>query len=208
MAQISQADSLQRAGRAGRSRPGEYILAVLDEMPCASFGERPEYPTPEILRKHIDRLTLRLANIGMDIEELDFYHDPSKAAIKRAKRTLVSLGAMTFGGEVTNIGRAMEHFPVESSFGRMLVEIQPEDESVRGKLATMIAIQEVGGIVRSTVSGISWRSLTSEKQSDFLAQYDVYRDALELSDEDRETMGIITKQIDKATEVRKLLYRD
>ena len=144
----------------------------------------------------------------MDIEELDFYHDPSKAAIKRAKRTLVSLGAMTFAGEVTNIGRAMEHFPVESSFGRMLVEIQPENESVRGKLATMIAIQEVGGIVRSTVSGISWRSLTGEKQSDFLAQYDVYRGALELSDEDRETMGIITKQIDKATEVRKRLYRD
>ena len=208
MAQISQADSLQRAGRAGRTRPGEYILAALDDMPCASFEERPEYPTPEILRKHIDRLTLRLANIGMDIEELDFYHDPSRAAIKRAKRTLVLLGAMTFDGEVTNIGRAMEHFPVESSFGRMLVEIQPENESVRGKLATMIAIQEVGGIVRSTVSGISWRSLTGEKQSDFLAQYDVYRGALELSDEDRETMGIITKQMDKATEVRERLYRD
>ena len=208
IAQISQADSLQRAGRAGRTRPGQYILAALDDMPCASFDERPKYPTPEILRKHIDRLTLRLANIGIDIEGLDFYHDPSKRAIGRAKRTLVSLGAMTYGGEVTNIGRAMERFPVESSFGRMLVEVQDENESVRGKLATMIAIQEVGGIVRSTVSGISWRSLTNEKQSDFLAQYDVYRGALELSDEDREARGIITKQIIKSAEVRERLYRD
>ena len=82
MAQISQADSLQRAGRAGRTRPGEYVLAALNDMPCASFEDRPAYPTPEILRKHIDRLTLRLANIGMDIEDLDFYHDPSKAAIR------------------------------------------------------------------------------------------------------------------------------
>src|SRR5690606_698648 len=75
--QISQADSLQRAGRAGRTKPGEYVLAQFDTMPCLKFEEREPYPTPEILRKHIDRLTLRLANVGIDIEELDFYHDPS-----------------------------------------------------------------------------------------------------------------------------------
>lgn len=208
IAQISQADSLQRAGRAGRTRPGEYVLASLDDMPCLPFEERHEYPTPEILRKHIDRLTLRLANIGIDIETLDFYHDPSKGAIRRAKRTLVALGALTSVGEVTNIGRAMERFPVESSFGRMLVEVERESDGVRGKLATMIAIQEVGGIIRSSVSGISWRSLTREKQSDFLAQYDVYRAALDLPDEDREALGIVTKQMDKATEVRERLHRD
>ena len=208
IAQISQADSLQRAGRAGRTRPGEYVLAALDDMPCVPFENRPEYPTPEILRKHIDRLTLRLANIGIDIEELDFYHDPSRSAIRRAKRTLVALGAMTHEGEVTDTGRAMERFPVESSFGRMLVEVKGESDAVRSQLATMIALQEVGGIVRSSVSGISWRALTNEKQSDFMAQYDVYRAAQDLDDETRDTMGIITKQIDKATEVRQRLHRD
>lgn len=208
IAQVSQADSLQRSGRAGRTKPGEYVLAPYDDMPCLPFEDRPAYPTPEILRKHIDRLTLRLANIGIDIEELDFYHDPSKGAIRRAKRTLVALGAMTHEGEVTDIGRAMERFPVESSFGRMLVEVKSESDIVRSQLATMIALQEVGGIVRSSVSGISWRALTSEKQSDFLAQYDVYRAAQDLDDETRDTMGIITKQIDKATEVRERLHRD
>ena len=122
ISQISQADSLQRAGRAGRTKPGEYILAPYDTMPCLPFEERSEYPVPEILRKHIDRLTLRLANVGIDIEMLDFYHDPSKKAIQRAKRTLVALGAMTRAGEVTGVGRAMERFPVESSYARMLVE--------------------------------------------------------------------------------------
>src|SRR5690606_35382065 len=62
IAQISQADILQRAGRAGRTKPGEYILARYDTMPCLPFDKRPGYPTPEIMRKHIDRLTLRLAN--------------------------------------------------------------------------------------------------------------------------------------------------
>ena len=108
-------------------------------MPCLPFEQRQAYPTPEILRKHIDRLTLRLANIGIDIEDLDFYHDPSRGAIRRAKRTLVALGAMTNEGQVTDIGRLMERFPVESSYGRMLVEADGASESLKSKLATMIA---------------------------------------------------------------------
>jgi HrpA-like RNA helicase len=67
IAQISQADCLQRAGRAGRTKVGEYILAPYDTMQCLEFSDRPEYALPEILRKHIDRLTLRLANVGIDI---------------------------------------------------------------------------------------------------------------------------------------------
>ncbi len=208
IAQISQADSMQRAGRAGRTRPGEYILAQYDDMPCLPFEQRQAYPTPEILRKHIDRLTLRLANIGIDIEDLDFYHDPSRGAIRRAKRTLVALGAMTNEGQVTDIGRLMERFPVESSYGRMLVEADGASESLKSKLATMIAVQEVGGIVRNVTTGVSWRSLTTESKSDFFAQYDVYRAALNLSDDDRESMGVITKQIDKTTDVRERLHRD
>ena len=105
IAQISQADSKQRAGRAGRTKPGEYVLAQYDTMPCIDFKDRPAYAIPEIMRKHIDRLTLRLANVGIDIETLDFYHDPSKRAIQRAKKTLTALGALTPQGEVTDIGR-------------------------------------------------------------------------------------------------------
>ncbi|HYH75435.1 MAG TPA: helicase-related protein, partial [Candidatus Saccharimonadales bacterium] len=85
IAQISQADCLQRAGRAGRTKEGLYILAPLDSMPCAKLEERPPYGVPEIMRKHIDRLVLRLANIGIDIETLDFYHNPSTKTIKLAK---------------------------------------------------------------------------------------------------------------------------
>ncbi|MFZ1301099.1 MAG: helicase-related protein, partial [Candidatus Microsaccharimonas sp.] len=48
IAQISQADCLQRAGRAGRTRPGEYILAQYDTMPCMKFEDRPAYAIPEI----------------------------------------------------------------------------------------------------------------------------------------------------------------
>ena len=208
IAQISQADCLQRAGRAGRTKPGTYILAPLDNMPCDEIDDRPEYGVPEILRSLIDRLTLRLASIGIDIEELDFYHDPSHSAIKRAKHTLRSLGALTPAGKVTEIGRAMERFPVESSYGRMLVEAESLPKSTQIKLASIIAIQEVGGIVKGGTKYNGWRQLTSQKRSDLIAQYEVWLAQPALTVEELEEMGIITKNVHKAEEVMERLARD
>lgn len=208
IAQISQADCLQRAGRAGRTKPGEYILAPYDVMPCLPFEDRPEYAIPEIMRTHIDRLTLRLASIGIDIETLDFYHDPSHGAIKRAKHTLVSLGALTPRGEITNTGRAMERFPVESSYARMLVEAEGCSADVQSKLATIIAIQEVGGIVRGGANYIGWQVYVTQKQSDLLAQYDVFVALPRIPPDTYEVTGILAKNIDKAEEVIERLHRD
>lgn len=206
--QTSQADCLQRAGRAGRTKPGEYILAPYDTMKCLQFDERQEYSTPEIMRKHIDRLTLRLANVGIDIETLDFYHDPSNKAIARAKRTLVALGALTKAGDVTSIGRQMEKFPVESSFGRMLVEAQQYSEAVQAKLVAIIAIQEVGGIVKGGTRYTGWRKYTKQTKSDLLAQYDVLLALPQMDADLLEDLGIITKNIAKAEDVRERLNRD
>lgn len=208
IAQISQADCLQRAGRAGRTKPGEYILAPYDTMPCLPFEDRPAYATPEILRKHIDRLTLRLASVGIDIEILDFYHDPSNKAIQRAKRTLVALGAMTRSGAVTGIGRQMEQFPVESSYGRMLVEAQQFSPEVQTKLAAIIGIQEVGGIVKGGPKHTGWRKFTGQTKSDLLAQYDVYIHLDQILSDEYEDLGIIGKNIHKAREVMERLEHD
>lgn len=208
IAQISQADCLQRAGRAGRTKEGEYILAPYDTLPCLEFDDRPEYPTPEIMRKHIDRLTLRLASVGIDIELLDFYHDPSNKAIQRAKRTLVSLGAMTRSGDITRVGRQMEGFPVESSYGRMLVEATQFGLEVQSKLATIIGIQEVGGIVKGGPKHTGWHAYTKQMHSDLLAQYDVYLSLPEIIPEMYEDLGIIGKNVHKAGEVMERLERD
>jgi HrpA-like RNA helicase len=208
IAQISQADCLQRAGRAGRTKKGEYILAPLDTMPCLDFDERPAYGTPEIMRKHIDRLTLRLANVGIDIEQLEFYHAPSHRALKMAKHTLISLGALTPRGEVTKIGRRMERFPVESSYARMLVEAEQYSPSVQTKLAAIISIQEIGGIVKGGTRYTGWRRFTRQSKSDLLAQYDVYLALPSVDPEEYEDLGIIAKNVVKAREVMERLDRD
>lgn len=208
IAQISQADSKQRAGRAGRTKPGEYVLAQYEKMPCVDIKDRPEYAIPEILRKHIDRLTLRLANVGIDIETLDFYHDPSKQAIRRAKKTLVALGALTTSGEVTAIGRQMERFPVESNYARMMVEVAEQPKEVQAKLSAVIAIQEVGGIIRGGTRYDGWRKYTRQTKSDLLAQYDIYLALPTILQEDYEELGIIAKNVDKAEEVIERLTHD
>ena len=208
IAQIAQADCLQRAGRAGRTKPGEYILAPYDTMPCLPFEERLPYAVPEIMRTHIDRLTLRLANIGIDIASLDFYHDPSHAAIQQAKHTLSMLGALTHAGDITRIGREMERFPVESSYARMLVEVRQYEPPIQSKLAVIIAIQEVGGIVRGGANHIGWQVFTKQRQSDLLAQYDVLAAMPTILPDRYETLGIIGKNVDKAEEVIDRLHHD
>jgi HrpA-like RNA helicase len=206
--QISRADCLQRAGRAGRTKEGLYILAPLDRMPCTPLEERPNYGVPEIMRKHIDRLVLRLANIGIDIESLDFYHSPSRKTMQLAKRTLVDLGALTGAGQVTPIGRKMEQFPVESSYARMLVEAEQYSADVQAKLAAVIAIQEVGGIVKGSPRYSGWRQFTRQTRSDLLAQYDVYLAMPTINPDDYEEMGIIGKNVTKAEDVIERLHRD
>jgi len=208
IAQISQADCLQRAGRAGRTQPGEYVLAPLGSMPCLNFSDRPAYATPEILRKHIDRLTLRLAAITIDIESLDFYHDPSHKAISMAKRTLVALGALTKSGDITKIGRAMEKFPVSSSYARMLIEAEDFSKSVQRKLAAIIAIQEVGGIVKGGTRYIGWRKFVRQSKSDLVAEYEVYLALPTIDEAEYEEIGIIAKNAIKASEVMERLQRD
>ena len=210
MAQISQADCLQRAGRAGRTRPGEYILAAYDKMECLPIEERAEYPTPEIMRKHLDRLVLRLASIGIDIEMLDFYHSPSRASMKRAKRTLRALGALNNSGEITNLGREMEKFPVSSKYARMLVESEKYDKNLKSKLATIIAIQEIDGIVKGGASYTGWRKFTQQTKSDLLAQHDVFLaiENQQIDPEKYEEYGIIFKNVIKARDVETRLLSD
>lgn len=210
LAQISQADIMQRAGRAGRTKPGDYVLAAYGNIPSMKLQDRPKYPIPEILRKHIDRLTLRLANIGIDIEDLDFYHSPGPRAIARAKHTLKELGAMTKRGEVTDIGRAMERFPLSSSYARMLVEserIKLADESI-AKLALIIAIAEVGGIIRGGSKFVGWRMYSQNSRSDLLAAFEVFLATQGMSDEEFEDIGVIAKNLNKAEEVYERLARD
>ena len=171
----SRADLTQRMGRTGRTAPGHYELVRLDESTeFVPFLERPQYSVPEILRVDLARSMLRLIPAGLDIETLDFYHPIEKESIKRAKDELYGLGAIDSDGNITESGRRMNDFPLSPNSGRMMVESEKYSKSVRSYMAAMTAIKEVGGLPMYSKRSSNWKRLTSQTQSDMLAQLDIF----------------------------------
>lgn len=135
----SQADCLQRAGRAGRTKRGEYVL-----VSPQSLEQRPQFPIPEIMRSRLDKTVLRLASHGFDAAKLDFFHQPDTAEIKLAKTTLHNMGALGTDGAITEIGIEMDRYPVEAHYARMLVEAKKH--GVEDVMAMIIANMDTGDI--------------------------------------------------------------
>ncbi len=195
---ISIADATQRKGRAGRTKEGIYI----DH--CG--GSRREFPVAEIMRKRLDQTVLRLAIAGFDMEEMDFFHQPSKSDIKDARQTLIGLGCMTESGEVTPIGRLVNRLPVSVKYARMLVEA--DRLGVIDDVLTVAAIMEVSGITvpppsRNRPERPDWRYMvTHENESDVMGQLAVWQLANSMSKDEMREKGIGIRKYFRAKEIR------
>lgn len=199
---ISQADCLQRAGRAGRTKPGVYVL-------CSETGmtERPSFPTAEVLRTRLDQMVLRLAVQGFDATKLEFFHQPNHETLVEARRALIALGAVDAGGTATKIGRRMSRFSVSCEFARMLIEA--EHYGVVEQVATIAACLEAGDI---RGRDDAWRALTQESRSDLLAIFDVYNAGKRVQGRPGESKadalrnrGLFVKNFFRAEEIRRKL---
>lgn len=196
---ISLADSKQRAGRAGRTKPGVYV----DH--CGELN-RFDFPVAEILRKRLDQTVLRLAIAGFDMAELEFFHQPAKSEIAEAKKSLIALGCMTQSGQVTAIGRLVNRLPISVQFARMLVEANRL--GVVDDVLTVAAILEMGGITapppsRKQPDRPDWRKLVpGETESDVLGQLAVYALAENMTNEEMFKAGIKVRTFFRAKEIR------
>lgn len=208
---ISQADCLQRAGRAGRTKAGEYVLAQLSNNKLVPMSERPAYGTPEILRTRLDGMVLRLAKGGLDAAELEFYHQPEHADIAKAKTRLQKLGALREDGSITKVGRDMDRMPVESHYARMMIEARQYGPEVQTQLAAMLAVQEAGGIcqfeTKSKPCDERWRNLLAPdmNDSDAIKQLEVFVAAERMSDSQKRNHDIYVRAFSKSREVLRQL---
>lgn len=192
---ISQADCLQRKGRAGRVQNGEYIL-------CSDvcFEYRDRYMAPEIQRSILDRVVLQLAVAGIDAEKLEFFHQPKKSAIQIAKNELYNLGALDLECHVTELGHKMVKMPVSVQLARMIVEA--EKFGVTEDVMTIAAIVEMGGLLSKEGS---YSNFTSESRSDLLAELDVWNKISQLGWIDFKEYGINKKSFFRIKEhIKKL----
>ncbi len=217
---ISQADCLQRAGRAGRTKAGEYVLSQLGSNRLVPMTEREAYGTPEILRTRLDGMVLRLAKAGLDAAEMEFYNVTSRGEevtakfardVTEAKLRLQKLGALREDGAITKIGRDMDRMPVESHYARMMIEARKYGPEVQTQLAAMLAVQEAGGIcqfeTRNKPCDERWRGLLvpNMNDSDAIKQLEVFVAAERMSDTQKRNYDIYAKAFSKSREVLRQL---
>jgi hypothetical protein len=207
---VSQADCDQRAGRTGRVGPGKYILTRYDkDIPHTMYEDRPKYPKAEILRSDIDRTTLRTASVGIDLAGLELFHKLDPASIARSKESLYNLGALDQYGQITDIGRKMDAFPVHPTRARMLMEALPYSERVRAQLAAIVSSMEVGGLQYFAPDvGKAWMELTDEDSSDLLAQLDLFIAVQDKTDAELAALDLDVQAVRHAQELyRKVMHR-
>lgn len=121
LVKASQASAIQRAGRAGRTRPGH----VLRLYTRGDFETRPEQQIPEIRRSDLSEMWLLLKSMGIqEPEKLVWLDTPEPKSVVAAHQLLRSLGALNEEGAISEVGRKLLAFPVHPRLGRVILEGQ------------------------------------------------------------------------------------
>ncbi|CAI9101407.1 OLC1v1038722C1 [Oldenlandia corymbosa var. corymbosa] len=139
---ISQASAKQRAGRAGRTGPGECYRLYTES---AFHNEMEPTTSPEILRSNLGNIALTMKAMGInDLLAFDFMDPPSPQALISAMKQLYTLGALDEEGLLTKLGRTMAEFPLEPPLSRML--LASVDLGCSDEILTIIAMVHAGNI--------------------------------------------------------------
>lgn len=120
--QISKVQANQRAGRAGRTRPGKcyrlYPSTVYED-------EFLDATIPEIQRSSLAGSVLYLKSLDLpdiDILKFDFLDSPSPESLQDALKQLYLIDAIDENGLITRVGKTMAELPLEPSLSKTLME--------------------------------------------------------------------------------------
>ncbi|XP_060661910.1 probable ATP-dependent RNA helicase DHX35 [Drosophila nasuta] len=151
---VSKASAIQRAGRAGRVRPGKvYRLYTKQDYE----GLAPRQP-PELRRSELSGAVLQLKALGIgNILRFDFPSPPPAKNLLSALETLYALDALDEQGQLTKpVGFLLAELPFTAMLSKML--------HVSGKLGcaeeiiTIIAMLQVQSIFSRPVSAAAQQS--------------------------------------------------
>ncbi|KAI4343371.1 hypothetical protein L6164_010728 [Bauhinia variegata] len=120
--QISKVQANQRAGRAGRTRPGTCYRLYPSRVYHDEFLD---VTVPEIQRSSLAGSVLYLKSLNLpdiDILKFDFLDPPSFESLQDALKQLYLIDAIDEDGAITSIGQKMAELPLEPSLSRTLME--------------------------------------------------------------------------------------
>ena len=147
---VSRASAVQRAGRAGRTRPGKCLRLYTR----ADFDSRPEHEAPEIRRLDLAQTRLEIATLApvethdRTIWNVPWLEPPPEPHVRAAEELLVRLDAIDERGALTETGRSMLRFAVHPRIARVVVE--GERRGVAGDACIAAAILAEGDIRASS----------------------------------------------------------
>ncbi|MGB8294086.1 MAG: helicase-related protein, partial [Polyangia bacterium] len=151
LSKISQASAVQRAGRAGRTRPGR----VLRLYTQSDFDSRRPHDLPEIARLDLGDALLTLAALGVrDQEDFQWFEPPAALAVQAAHDLLRRLGALDGKGGLSDTGRWMLRFPVHPRLQRLIVEGERRGVGEEAAaLAALVAEGDISDSARTRLGG-------------------------------------------------------
>ena len=116
---ISKASAQQRAGRAGRTKPGKCFRLYTEK---AYKNEMQDNTYPEILRSNLGAVVIQLKKLGIDdLVHFDFMDPPAPETLMRALELLNYLAALDDDGNLTELGAIMAEFPLDPQLAKMLI---------------------------------------------------------------------------------------
>uniref|UniRef100_A0A4W5MJY9 Pre-mRNA-splicing factor ATP-dependent RNA helicase PRP16 n=1 Tax=Hucho hucho TaxID=62062 RepID=A0A4W5MJY9_9TELE len=116
---ISQANANQRAGRAGRTGPGQCYRLYTQS---AFKNEMLTTTIPEIQRTNLANVVLLLKSLGVqDLLLFHFMDPPPEDNMLNSMYQLWILGALDNTGSLTPTGRLMVEFPLDPALSKMLI---------------------------------------------------------------------------------------
>jgi len=136
---ISQTQAIQRAGRAGRTKPGccwrLYTKKTFD-------NELKQYTEPEIQRSSLSSVILLLKSLNIrDISKFNFIDCPSPEAVAKSLLELRILDLIDNDGAITRVGDLCKHFPVKPAYAKFLVYCS--EKSCLEEALTVVAMHSV-----------------------------------------------------------------
>jgi ATP-dependent RNA helicase DHX8/PRP22 len=116
---ISQAQAMQRSGRAGRVTEGVCFRLYPED----AFSSLEKTSPPEITRVNLSQVVLQLKGMGIaDVTSFEFVTPPSQASLKRAIQQLYALSALDDQLELTEHGKMLAKLPLDPVFGNLLIK--------------------------------------------------------------------------------------